>query len=92
MPGENRKEIIEDLDEKSNMKAEAIAQARYAVEKLKIESKISKYIKQFFDKKYGPNWHCIVGKNFHSYVSYESKNFIFFYDGPIAILLYKMGG
>ena len=39
-----------------------LQKARYAVENLKTESEISKYIKKHFDKKYGPNWHCIVGK------------------------------
>ena len=34
---------------------------KYALENLKIESLVSKHLKQFFDKKYGPNWHCIVG-------------------------------
>ena len=38
-----------------------LRKARYAVENLKTESDISKYIKKHFDKKYGPNWHCIVG-------------------------------
>lgn len=52
---------------------------------------MSKHIKDKFDEKYGPNWHCVVGKNFSSYVSYESKNYIFFYEGALAILLYKIG-
>ena len=37
------------------MKSDAIAQAKIAVE-LKVESKIAKSIKDFFDKKYGPTW------------------------------------
>lgn len=47
-------------------------------------------IKGFFDKKYEPNWHCVVGKNFASFFSYKSKHFIFFYIGQLAILLYKL--
>ena len=35
----------------------------------------------FFDKKYGPTWHCIVGSDFRAYVTHESKHFIFFYVG-----------
>jgi len=34
---------------------------------------MASHIKAFFDNKYGPNWHCFAGKNFNSYVSYESK-------------------
>ena len=52
---------------------------------------MSQHIKNKFDEKYGPNWHCVVGKNFSSYVSYESKNYIFFYEGALAFLIYKIG-
>ncbi|RYG51950.1 hypothetical protein EON67_02305 [archaeon] len=48
-------------------------------------------IKKEFDKKYGPTWHCIVGRNFGSYVTHESKHFIYFYLGQIAVLLFKSG-
>lgn len=30
-----------------------------------------------FDKKYHPTWHCIVGRNFGSYVTHETKHFIY---------------
>lgn len=52
---------------------------------------MSKHIKEKFDEKYGTNWHCVVGKNFASYASYEAKNYIFFYEGQLAVLLYKIG-
>ena len=45
------------------------------------ERDISRFIKAFFDKQYGPNWHCCVGKHFASYVTYQSKHYIFFYIG-----------
>lgn len=38
-----------------------ILKAKTAVELHKIESKISQHIKNHFDSKYGPSWHCIVG-------------------------------
>lgn len=47
--------------------------------------------KQEFDKKYNPTWHCIVGRNFGSYVTHETKHFIYFYLGQVAILLFKSG-
>jgi len=52
---------------------------------------IAAFIKKEFDKKYNPTWHCIVGRNFGSYVTHETKNFIYFYMGQIAILLFKSG-
>lgn len=35
-----------------------------AVEKFTIEKDMAAYIKKDFDSKYGPTWHCIVGRNF----------------------------
>ena len=44
-----------------------------------------------FDKAYGGTWHCIVGRNFGSYVTHETKHFIYFYLGQVAVLLFKSG-
>ena len=41
-----------------------------------MEKDIAAYIKKEFDKKYNPTWHCIVGRNFGSYVTHETKHFI----------------
>jgi hypothetical protein len=35
--------------------------------------------------------HVIVGRNFGSYVTHETKHFIYFYLGQVAILLFKSG-
>lgn len=56
-----------------------------------MEKDISKSIKAFFDEKYGPTWHCFVGSDFRAFVTHESKHFIFFYVGKVAICLYKCG-
>ncbi|PMB65938.1 Dynein light chain, cytoplasmic [Beauveria bassiana] len=42
-----------------------------------------------FDERKGPTWHCIVGRNFGSFVTHETKHFIYFYLGHCAILLFK---
>ena len=42
-------------------------------------------------QKYAPTWHCIVGRNFGSYVTHETKHFIYFYLGQVAVLLFKSG-
>jgi hypothetical protein len=34
-------------------------------------------------------WHCIVGRNFGSYVTNEAKHYIYFYQGQIAVCLFK---
>jgi hypothetical protein len=47
--------------------------ATQALEKYNIEKDIAAYIKKEFDKKYNPTWHCIVGRNFGSYVTHETR-------------------
>lgn len=38
---------------------------------------------------YNGVWHCIVGRNFGSYVTNEQKHYIYFYQGQTAVLLFK---
>lgn len=56
------------------------------------EKEIASYIKGEFDKKYGPIWHVIIGRNFGAEVAREKNSFIYFYMGQIAIQLFKSGG
>lgn len=42
----------------------ALLAASQALEKFTVEKDIAGFIKKEFDKKHGPTWHCIVGKNF----------------------------
>ena len=71
------------------MRGDAMNVAAAALEAHQEENNISKHIKTFFDQKYGPTWHCIVGSDFRAFVTHESKHFIFFYIGKTAICLYK---
>ncbi|KAH0284755.1 hypothetical protein M436DRAFT_58292 [Aureobasidium namibiae CBS 147.97] len=50
---------------------------------------IAHHIKKTFDERKGVTWHCIVGRNFGSFVTHETKHFIYFYLGHCAILLFK---
>ncbi|CAG8594488.1 7065_t:CDS:2 [Ambispora gerdemannii] len=85
------KPIVKNVDMNEEMQQEAIECAQAALEKYNIEKDIAAYIKREFDKKHGVTWHCIVGRNFGSYVTHETKHFIYFYIGQIAILLFKSG-
>ena len=51
--------------------------------------KIAEEIKKEFDHKYKKSWHCIAGENFGSFVTHESKTFIFFAIANVSILLFK---
>jgi len=87
----DEKQVIKNVDMTDEMQQEALDCARQALEKYNIEKDIAAHIKREFDKKYGTTWHCIVGRNFGSYVTHETKHFIYFYIGQIAILLFKSG-
>ncbi|CAF2162844.1 unnamed protein product [Rotaria magnacalcarata] len=87
----DRKAVIKNADMSEDMQQDAVDIATQALEKYNIEKDIAAYIKKEFDKKYNPTWHCIVGRNFGSYVTHETKHFIYFYLGQVAILLFKSG-
>jgi dynein light chain LC8-type len=81
-----------DMDETSEMLKEAEDKAKDFLGKPEIdEADVSRQMKEYFDSKYKPNWHCIVGKNFYSSFSHEEKSFIFFSVGQVSVLLYKLG-
>merc|ERR1712047_147058 len=86
-----RKAVIKNADMAEDMQQDAIECATQAMEKFNIEKDIAAFIKKEFDKKYNPTWHAIVGRNFGSYVTHETKHFIYFYLGQVAILLFKSG-
>jgi len=83
------KAIIKNADMTDEMQQDSVDIASAALEKYNIEKDIAANIKKEFDKKYGPTWHVVVGKNFGSYVTHETKHFIYFYIGTLAILLWK---
>ncbi|KAJ4399338.1 Dynein light chain [Didymella pomorum] len=76
---------IKSADMSEEMQNEAIEVAQAAMEQFTIE----KFIKKEFDNRKGATWHCIVGRNFGSFVTHETKHFIYFYLGHCAILLFK---
>lgn len=87
----DRKAVIKNADMSEDMQQDAVEISTQAMEKFNIEKDIAAYVKKEFDKKYNPTWHCIVGRNFGSYVTHETKHFIYFYLGQVAVLLFKSG-
>ena len=53
--------------------------------------KVVEHVKLQFDERWNPSWHCIIGKNFGSFVTHETKRFVYFYYGDKAVMLYKVG-
>jgi len=135
--GTSAKAIIKNVDMSEEMQQESVDIASAALEKYNIEKDIAAQIKKEFDRKHGPTWHVVVGKNFGSYVTHgmsfmttiipcreervetaffkfcinppvnvalsseshssnwytdwflETKHFIYFYVGTLAILIWK---
>jgi dynein light chain LC8-type len=83
--------VIKNADMSEEMQQEVIDTAAQALDKYNIEKDIAAFIKKEFDKRHGPTWHCIVGRNFGSYVTHETKHFVYLYLGQVAILLFKSG-
>ncbi|GIQ88973.1 dynein light chain, type 1/2 [Kipferlia bialata] len=86
-----RNATIKNADMPDDMQQDAVDCSIQALERFNIEKDIAAFIKKEFDKKHSPTWHCIVGKNFGSYITHETKRFIYFYVGQLAILLFKSG-
>jgi dynein light chain LC8-type len=65
---------IKNADMTEEMQQEAVECAVRAFEKYTVEKDIAAFMKKEFDKKYGATWHCIVGRNFGSYVTHGKDN------------------
>lgn len=64
------KAIIKNVDMSEEMQQESVDIASTALEKYNIEKDIAAQIKKEFDRRHGPTWHVVVGKNFGSYVTH----------------------
>ena len=87
----DQKATIKNADMLEEMQQDLVECAIQALEKYNIENDIATHIKKKFDKKHNPTRHCIMGRNFGSYVTHETKHFIYSYLGQVAILLFKSG-
>ncbi|KAL1191781.1 Dynein 8 kDa light chain, flagellar outer arm [Cardamine amara subsp. amara] len=90
-PPAGKRAVIKSADMKEDMQKEAIDISISAFEKYSVEKDIAENIKKEFDKKHGATWHCIVGRNFGSYVTHETNHFVYFYLDQKAVLLFKSG-
>ncbi|CAH8482557.1 unnamed protein product [Schistosoma guineensis] len=83
--------VIKNADMSHEMQKRALAIGMDSVRKYELEKDIADHLKKEFDTRYGPTWHCIVGRNFGSSVTHEPDSFIYFYVEKYAVLLYKSG-
>ncbi|KAG5453941.1 Dynein light chain 2, cytoplasmic [Clonorchis sinensis] len=87
----DRKAVVKNADMEADMQQDAVDVCNEAMNKYTMEKDVAAHLKKEFDSRYGPTWHCIVGRSFGSYVTHETKHFIYFYLGNNAVLLFKSG-
>ncbi|KAL3315697.1 hypothetical protein Ciccas_005665 [Cichlidogyrus casuarinus] len=88
---EEREALVKCTDMPLDMQQRAVDTAATALDKYEIEKDIAGYIKETFDRELGPTWHCVIGKNFGSFITHDKNHFIYFFIGAVGILLYKFG-
>uniref|UniRef100_A0AAY5EMF5 Dynein light chain n=1 Tax=Electrophorus electricus TaxID=8005 RepID=A0AAY5EMF5_ELEEL len=79
----DRKAVIKNADMSEEMQQDAVECATQALEKYNIEKDIAAYIKKV-SVQYNQGTSA-------GYVTHETKHFIYFYLGQVAILLFKSG-
>ena len=49
-----------------------------------------KLIKEWMDRQFGPNWHCIIGEGYSFDITrMQNSTALFYYSGKYAVLLFK---
>ncbi|KAE9547754.1 hypothetical protein FO519_009035 [Halicephalobus sp. NKZ332] len=72
-----------------DMELQALVTSVKALKESNMEKHAARHIKNDFDRRYGGQWHCIVGKQFGCYVSHFQKEFIYFYANSVAVMIFK---
>ncbi|MDI1490267.1 MAG: Dynein light chain [Ramalina farinacea] len=67
---------VKSADMTEEMQQQSIDVAREAMDKHTIEKDIAQAIKKEFDSRFGATWHCIVGRNFGSFVTHGEWSYI----------------
>lgn len=84
----SRKVSLHRVEIEEQMKSEAILYADNAMDKHSIEKDVATDLKKHFDAKYGGTWHCVVGGNYGSSITHQTKYLLFFQLDQAHILLF----
>ncbi len=85
---ETLKPVIKSKDMEPELEAYVMELVKQSLKKHSWQEMASFFQEQLNFKSPG-HWHCFVGRYFGSYVTFESKHYIYFYVGQIAFLLFK---
>lgn len=82
--------LVKQSDMEEEMQSEALDLCVTACEKYTNNEAAAKSIKEAMDKKYGPSWHAVVGKNFGMELTYKLQTLLYmFIGGTTAVCLWK---
>eukprot|EP01063_Lacrimia_lanifica_P031576 TRINITY_DN5240_c0_g1_i1.p2 TRINITY_DN5240_c0_g1~~TRINITY_DN5240_c0_g1_i1.p2 ORF type:complete len:105 (+),score=56.35 TRINITY_DN5240_c0_g1_i1:87-401(+) len=80
------------MAEEEQQKAIEFAQAAVNQKEQSTDRDVAMYIKKEADKVLGPGrWHCVYGKSFGAFCTYEAMKYVHFMLGQHQILLWKHG-
>ncbi|TGZ50400.1 hypothetical protein CRM22_010797 [Opisthorchis felineus] len=71
------------------MQDEIVKQAVDQLDQAQPLNKFPELMKDWLDKKYGPRWHCVLGKNYCSRISFLKGCFLEFVVEGQCILIYR---
>ncbi|CAF0854870.1 unnamed protein product [Adineta ricciae] len=85
--------IVKSTDLSAANEQEMLELVRLSLRKFDINNQreLAGFLKRSADKAFSSCWHCIVGRQFSSYVTHEMNGFIYLTKGPLSILLFKSG-
>ena len=85
--------IVKSTDLSAQNEQDILELVRLAFRKydLSNQRELAGFLKRSADKAFSSCWHCIVGRQFSSYVTHEMNGFIYLTKGPLSILLFKSG-
>ncbi|CAF0836079.1 unnamed protein product [Adineta steineri] len=85
--------IVKSTDLSATNEQEMLELVRSSFRKydLNNQRELAGFLKRSADKTFSSCWHCIVGRQFSSYVTHEMNGFIYLTKGPLSILLFKSG-
>lgn len=69
-PINTQKAVIKNVDMAEEMQVGILQLAGLALEQFQVEKDIAAHVKRECDKRYGPTWHVVAGRNFGSYVTH----------------------
>lgn len=85
--------VVKSTDLSAHNEQEIVELVRVAFRKYEIanQRELAGFLKRAIDKRFSSCWHCIVGRQFSSYVTHEMNGFIYLTKGPLSILLFRSG-